>query len=57
MELSYKSLGRELHAVDAEKAKLLLQNVFVQTGICNWPDVEDRREAQEGSTETGLSIV
>jgi len=53
--LSCKSLGREFHAVGAENLKLRLLILFVQTrGISSWPDVEDRREAREGSTKTGL---
>jgi len=44
-ELSCKSLGREFHAVGAEKPKLRLQNLFERTrGISSWPVVKDRRE-------------
>jgi len=57
MELSCKSLGREFYAVGAEKPKLRLPNVFVRTrGISSWHDVEDRRKAQEGSTENRLYV-
>jgi len=50
--LSCKSLGREFHAVGAEKPKLRFPNLFVCTrGISSWSEVEERREAREGRTE------
>jgi len=55
IELSCKSLGREFHAARAKKPKLRFPNLFVRTrGISSWPDVEDRSESREGSTETGF---
>jgi len=55
IRLSCKSKGREFHAAGAEKPKLRFPNIFVRTrGISSWPDVEDRRKASEGRTETGF---
>jgi len=42
IELSCKFMGREFHAVMAEKPKLRIPNVFMHTsGISSWRDVEE----------------